>query len=177
MMNKQTQFAFLTLFIAAAVVLVDRLSKLWVMKNIPLYGEIAPIPALYPYFSFLHSVNTGVAFGLFQGGTFLFTIIAAIAVIAIAIYSFRSGVQSWLMSISLGLMLGGAAGNLWDRLAYGAVVDFIKIQASESLVWPMFNLADSAIVVGTGLLIIYFFLDERKIRKESPNAGRAHSAS
>jgi len=176
-MTKQTKFALLTLVIAALVVLVDRLSKLWVLKTIPLYEELAPIPALYPYFSFLHSANTGVAFGLFQGGTLLFTIIAAIAVIAIAIYSFRSGGQSLLMSTSLGLMLGGAAGNLWDRLAYGAVVDFIKVQASDSLVWPMFNLADTAIVVGTGLLIIYFFLDERKIRKTSQKAGETQHAS
>jgi signal peptidase II len=176
-MIKQTRFALLTLAIAGLVILLDRLSKIWVVNNIPLYSEAAPIPALYPYFSFLHSANTGVAFGLFQGGTLIFTIIAAIAVVAIAIYSFRSGSQSWLMSVSLGLMLGGAAGNLWDRIAYGAVVDFIKIQASDSLVWPMFNLADSAIVVGTGLLIIYFFLDERKIRNEAHSAGEARQAS
>ncbi len=165
-MTKQTKFALFTLVVAFLVVLVDRVSKLWVLANIPLYQEIAPIPALYPYFSFLHSANTGVAFGLFQGGSSIFTIIAAIAVIAIAVYSFRSGEQSWLMSLSLGLMLGGAAGNLWDRLAYGAVVDFIKVQASDKLVWPMFNLADSAIVVGTILLVLYFFLDERKVRAE-----------
>ena len=176
-MSKNTKYALITLAVAAAVILVDRLSKIWVLNNIPLYEEIAPIPALYPYFSFLHSANTGVAFGLFQGGSFIFTIIAGIAVIAIAIYSFRSGIQSLLMSISLGLMLGGAAGNLWDRLAYGAVVEFIKLQASDSLVWPMFNLADSAIVVGTGLLIIYFFLDERRIRREEKIAKKARSAS
>jgi len=176
-MSKNTKYALITLAVAAAVILVDRLSKIWVLNNIPLYEEIAPIPALYPYFSFLHSANTGVAFGLFQGGSLIFTIIAGIAVIAIAIYSFRSGIQSLLMSISLGLMLGGAAGNLWDRLAYGAVVDFIKVQASDSLVWPMFNLADSAIVVGTGLLIIYFFLDERRIRREEKIAKKARSAS
>jgi signal peptidase II len=74
-------------------------------------------------------------------------------------------------------MLGGAAGNLWDRIAYGAVVDFIKVQASDSLIWPMFNLADSAVVVGTGLLIIYFFLDERRIRSEAHSAGEARQAS
>ncbi len=176
-MSKQTKYALLTLAVGALVVLLDRLSKVWVLNNIPLYGEMAPIPALYPYFSFLHSANTGVAFGLFQGGSFIFTLIAGIAVVAIAIYSFRSGTQSVLMSISLGLMLGGAAGNLWDRLAYGAVVDFIKVQASDTLVWPMFNLADSAIFVGTGLLIIYFFLDERKIRLEKQNAGKAPHAS
>ncbi len=176
-MTKQTSYALLTLFVAAIVLLLDRLSKMWVMKNIPLYGEIAPIPSLYPYFSFFHSANTGVAFGLFQGGTFIFTIIAGVAVIAIAVYSFHTGMQSWLMSLSLGLMLGGAAGNLWDRLAYGAVVDFIKVQASDSLVWPMFNIADSAIVVGTGLLILYFFLDERKIRREKQNASEVRRAS
>lgn len=165
-MIKQYKFAFFTLFVAALVVLVDRLSKAWVMANIPLYHETAPIPFLYPYFSFLHSANTGVAFGLFQGGSIIFTVVAAIAVIAIAIYSFRGSEQSWLMATSLGLMLGGAAGNLWDRIAYGAVVDFIKVQASENLVWPMFNLADSAIVVGTILLIIFLLLDERKARNE-----------
>jgi signal peptidase II len=176
-MSRQTRFAFLTLAVAALVILLDRLSKVWVLNNIPLYNEVAPIPALYPYFSFLHSSNTGVAFGLFQGGSFIFTIIAGVAVIAIAIYTFRSGTQSVLMSVSLGMMLGGAAGNLWDRLAYGAVVDFIKVQASDSLVWPMFNLADSAIFVGTGLLIIYFFLDERRIRQEEKSANKARSAS
>ncbi len=176
-MNRQTKYAILTLGVAALALLVDRLSKMWVLNNIPLYGEMAPIPALYPYFSFLHSANTGVAFGLFQGGTFIFTIIAAVAVAAIAIYSFRSGAESLLMSISLGLMLGGAAGNLWDRLAYGAVVDFIKVQASSTLVWPMFNLADSSIVVGTILLILYFFLDERKERQKQQRTSNTPSVS
>jgi len=164
-MTKQYKFAFFTLFVAALVVLIDRLSKSWVMANIPLYHETAPIPKLYPYFSFLHSANTGVAFGMFQGGSIIFTIVAAIAVIAIAIYSLRGSEESWLMAASLGLMLGGAAGNLWDRIAYGAVVDFIKVQASDSLVWPMFNLADSAIVVGTGLLILYLIRDERRTKR------------
>lgn len=169
-MNKRTKFALFTLLIAAVVLLLDHFSKLWVLKNIPLYGQVAPIPALYPYFSFVHSTNSGVAFGLFQGGTFIFTIIAAIAVVAIAIYSFQSGGESVLLAISLGLMLGGAAGNLWDRLAYGSVVDFILVRASDTLVWPTFNLADSSVVVGTGLLILYLFLDERRTRQESHNA-------
>ncbi len=166
-MTKQTRLILLTFIVAALSVLLDRLSKLWVLKHIPLYGETAPIPALYPYFSFLHSANTGVAFGLFQGGTSIFTVIAAIAVIAIATYIFIGKTDSLLMALSLGLMLGGAMGNLWDRVAYGSVVDFIKVQASDALVWPMFNVADASIVVGTGLLILYFFLDEKRIRKEA----------
>lgn len=176
-MRKQTQFALITLAVAVLVVLADRLSKMWVLKTIPLYSEVAPVPALYPYFSFLHSANTGVAFGLFQGGSFIFTLIAGIAVVAIAIYSFRSSAQSLLMSVSLGLMLGGAAGNLWDRLAYGAVVDFIKVQASDAWVFPMFNLADSSIVVGTILLILYFFLDERKERQKQQRTSNTPSVS
>lgn len=165
-MTRQTKLALYTLGIALVVLLIDRFSKLWVMNSIPLYDDYAPIPALYPYFSFFHSTNTGVAFGLFRGGTGIFTIVAAVAVIAIAYYSFRHGTGSWLMATSLGLMLGGAAGNLWDRVAYGAVVDFILARASDTLVFPTFNLADTSIVVGTGLLMLYFLLDERKMRNQ-----------
>ena len=143
------------------------------MQNIPLYSEIAPIPALKSYLSLTHSTNSGVAFGLFQGGTLLFTLLAAVAVIAIAVFIFRQGSQSALMSASLGLMLGGAVGNLWDRLMYGSVVDFILVRASNTLSWPNFNVADSAIVVGTGLLILYLFLDERRIRQEARHAEQA----
>ena len=159
-MTPKSKRIALAFFLAAAALLLDRLSKLWVLKSIPLYGEITPIPALKSYFSLFHSTNSGVAFGLFQGGTWLFSLISLVAVVAIALYIVRTQDDSLLMAASLGLMLGGAAGNLWDRLQYGSVVDFILVRASENLVWPTFNLADSAIVVGTGLLIYYFLRDE-----------------
>ncbi len=163
--------------VTLAVIFADRWSKLWVLNNIPLYGEYNLFPALYPYFRLAHSANTGIAFGLFQGGTFLFTIIAGIAVIAIAAYSLRSGEESLLLSVSLGMMLGGAIGNLWDRIVYGAVVDFLSVRASDSLVWPTFNLADTFIVIGTGLLIVYFLLEEHHARGQAQQADRAPSAS
>jgi signal peptidase II len=166
-MTLQTKRISLSFILAAIAILLDRVSKVWVMQHLPLYSEMAPIPALKAYLKFSHSTNSGVAFGLFQGGTLLFTLIAAVAVIAIAIFIIRGGSQSTLLAASLGLMLGGAMGNLWDRLVYGSVVDFILVQASERLVWPNFNVADSAIVVGTGLLMLYLFLDERQIRQEA----------
>ena len=140
----------------------------------PLYTELDLLPALYPYFRLVHSANTGIAFGLFQNGTILFTIIPAIAVVAIAVYAFRHGDASVLLSVSLGMMLGGAMGNLWDRIAYGAVVDFLSVRLSDSLIWPTFNLADTFVVIGTGLLIFHFLLEERRAnaREEVSREGR-----
>ncbi len=176
-MTKKTQLTILTLVVTLLVVVADRWSKLWVLNNIPLYSEFNLIPALYPYFRLSHSANTGIAFGLFQGGTLLFTIVAGVAVIAIAMFSLRSGEESVLLSVSLGMMLGGAIGNLWDRIVYGAVVDFLSVRVSDSLVWPTFNLADTFIVIGTGLLILYFLLEEHRASGEAHQADRAPSAS
>jgi len=155
-MNRKTWFFFLTLAVALGVVLLDRWSKTWVLGHMPLYTELDLIPALFPYFRLAHSANTGIAFGLFQNGAALFTIIPAIAAAAIAAYAFQAGDQSALLSVSLGMMLGGALGNLWDRIAYGAVVDFLSVRISDSLIWPTFNIADSFIVIGTGLLVLHF---------------------
>ncbi len=174
-MPRKTWFSLLTLFVALVVVALDRASKLWVLNTIPLYGETQPLPALYPYLRFAHSANTGIAFGLFQGGSALFTLIAGGAVVAIALYALHAAEASWLLSVSLGMMLGGAAGNLWDRLVYGSVIDFISVRASDTLVWPTFNLADTAIVLGTGLLILYFLLEDRRTRRnqtaQTPHMG------
>ncbi|HID35231.1 MAG TPA: signal peptidase II [Anaerolineae bacterium] len=170
-MNRKTWFFFLTLAVALGVVLLDRWSKTWVLGHMPLYTELDLIPALFPYFRLAHSANTGIAFGLFQNGAALFTIIPAIAAAAIAAYAFQAGDQSALLSVSLGMMLGGALGNLWDRIAYGAVVDFLSVRISDSLIWPTFNIADSFIVIGTGLLVLHFLLDERKAQGKIEQSG------
>ncbi len=176
-MSRRSRFFSLTLIAALGVVLLDRWSKTWVLAHMPLYTELNPLPAFYPYFRLVHSANTGIAFGLFQNGTLIFTIIPAIAVVAIAVYAFRVGDQSALLSISLGMMLGGAVGNLWDRIAYGAVVDFLSVRISDSLIWPTFNLADTFVVIGTGLLILHFLLGERKEQAQTERADEAQSAS
>ena len=169
-MSRKSRFFLLTLAVAFGVVLLDRWSKTWVLNNMPLYSVFDLIPALYPYFRLAHSANTGIAFGLFQGGAIIFTIIPAIAVAAITIYAYREGDASALLSVSLGMMLGGAVGNLWDRLAYGAVVDFLSVRLSDSLIWPTFNLADTFVVIGTALLILHFLLEERKAGDEETAA-------
>ncbi len=159
--------------VAAIAFTIDRWSKLWVLNNMELHTEFAPIPALAPYFVFFRTTNTGVAFGLFRNGGAIFTVVAAIAVSAIIIYSFRLSTTTWLTSFSLGLMLGGAAGNLADRLIYGHVIDFLDFRIPNVFHWATFNLADTAVVLGVFLLAITFFLEERanaRLADASPDA-------
>jgi signal peptidase II len=99
--------------------------------------------------------NTGVAFGLFRGMNWLFVIVAAVVIVLIVVYYRRLAAASWLLHVAFGLQLAGALGNQIDRVLRGHVTDFIDVR-----VWPIFNVADSAVVVGTTLLAIYvFFLD------------------
>ena len=132
------------LAIMGAVLIADQLTKqLVVLTMSP--GQSVPNSGL---FRFTHLINTGSAFGFFPNQT-LFLIIASFVGIGVLLVFYRTHpVNSTLLHISLGLQLGGATGNLVDRVRLGYVVDFIDVGA-----WPVFNLADSAIVVGLlGLL-------------------------
>ena len=161
-MTIRTRSILTILSVGALVLLLDRLSKSWVLDNLELYEGRAPIPALAPYLTIFHATNTGVSFGLFRGGGEIFKIVAIIAVIAILVYSFRQKHNSTIVNISLGLMLGGAAGNLYDRLAYGYVIDFISFRVPDVFTFATFNVADSSLFVGTALLAIYMLLEERR---------------
>lgn len=147
------------LIIAAVVFALDQLSKLWIRTHLSLRETITPIPAIGSWFRIIHWKNTGVAFGLFQGNGWILTIIGIIVVIGIIIYSSQvvNGPAFW--RIALALELGGALGNLADRLnpELGYVVDFIWIGN-----FPVFNLADSAIVIGAFVLVIGMWLQEKK---------------
>jgi len=103
--------------------------------------------------SLTYVTNTGAAFGLLPDHGLFFIAIAAIVVIAILVYH-RHLPDKALVKASLGLQLGGALGNLTDRLRYGYVIDFIDFK-----VWPVFNLADSAIVIGVAVLAYYLLRD------------------
>jgi len=151
--------------IVAAVVSLDQLSKSWVAAWLPeghwwspWSGEAAEI------FRITHTTNSGAAFGLFPNQGSLFILIAIVVVIAIVIYYRHLPAEDWLIRISLGLQLGGAIGNLTDRLRFGYVVDFIDISF-----WPIFNLADASITIGV-LLIIY-----QLWRMERAKARRGHT--
>jgi len=149
--------------IALLVVILDRASKWIVAKDISLHDSIQVIPHV---FYLTHVENRGAAFGLFAespsqwkiGILILFSIVALIVVSALL---WRSGhaMTVTTTSVGLSLILGGAIGNLWDRLLNGRVVDFLLVYIG-SYQWPAFNIADSAIVIGAGLLVYEILFDK-----------------
>lgn len=144
--------------------LIDQLSKYLVTMWLEEGQSWDIVPWLAPIFHFTHVTNTGVAFGLFPGVGGLFTIIPAVVVVAILIYGWHLPDEQWLMRIVLALPLGGAIGNLVDRLHRGSVVDFIDLNFWPLHDWPIFNLADSSIVAGVTLLALLMMWEERRAR-------------
>ena len=140
--------------IAAAVLLLDRLAKWAVASNIPLHDSVTVIPGC---FHLTHVENTGAAFGLFAESTAQWKVgaLVSFSVIALMVVSALLWKHSHALStttIGLSLILGGATGNLWDRMMTGHVVDFLDFYLG-SYHWPAFNVADSAIVIGAVLLV------------------------
>lgn len=132
----------------------DQVSKYLVLTRLSLGESWNPISSLERFVTITHVVNPGAAFGLFPDQGSLFAVVAVIVVVAILIYYRYLPTHYWLIRLSLGLQLGGALGNLADRLQHGHVIDFIDFK-----IWPVFNLADVAIVTGVGILA-YFLLQE-----------------
>lgn len=143
--------------VAAMVLLVDQASKYIVLSNLSLGEMWNPIPFLRPFFTITHVTNTGAAFGLFRDQGTLFSIVAFVVVAGILVfYRYLPADQFWLR-VSLGLQLGGAVGNLLDRVRLGRVVDFVDFK-----IWPVFNVADTAIVVGVGILAFYLLFSKEE---------------
>jgi signal peptidase II len=143
---------------ALSVLVVDRLTKLAVLRSID-QGSLIPV---FPGLALSHVHNPGIAFSLFSSGgpltRVLLHLVIVGAVVLVAWMIVRHGLGGPLAAVSLGLILGGALGNLVDRVLYGWVVDFIHVWVrlgDRVLSWPDFNVADSAITVGAGLLILY----------------------
>lgn len=136
---------------AIAVYVADQLTKTLVVASLP-FG--ARHEVLGDVVQLWHVRNTGAAFSLFPGATWLFLVVTAGALVMIAwLYrAFRTR-GAWIHVI-LGAVLGGTLGNLTDRLRYGYVVDFVSVGVGD-LRWPTFNVADAALVVGIGLLVVY----------------------
>jgi signal peptidase II len=142
------QWNTLFFLIALLVVAADQLSKIWIRSSLPVGQSIFEAG----FFRITHVHNTGAAFGLFQGQSFLLTIVALLGITGLLVYALviyrrfpLSG--NMLGRPVLGLVLGGAVGNLIDRLRFGYVTDFIDVG-----LWPAFNIADSAITIGVILL-------------------------
>jgi len=120
------------------------------------------VPWLAPIFRITHVTNTGVAFGLFPGASVFFTVVSTVVVVTILAYGWNLPGDNGLMRVVLALPLGGAIGNLTDRLRQGFVVDFIDLNFWPLHDWPIFNLADSSIVAGVVLLALLMLWEERR---------------
>lgn len=146
------------LFLALVTVLTmiaDQVSKAYVVAHLDLHESWMPVKAIDPVFRFTHVHNTGAAFGLFPQGGSIFLIIAVIVSVVIVYYYHQLSDSAWLVRLALGLQLGGALGNVVDRVRLGYVVDFFNVEY-----WPVFNVADSCIVVGVALLALIMFWEE-----------------
>ena len=144
--------------IVALVILADRLTKNWIIHHIRPGYDIPIIPGV---FRLSHVLNTGAAFSLLENapanavriGLIAFSIVAAIIVFALL---WRVGRSLTLTSVALALILGGALGNLYDRIRFHHVVDFLAVRIYHYN-WPDFNVADSCIVIGACLLLLEIF--------------------
>jgi signal peptidase II len=156
------------LLIAAAALLLDRLTKWQVRQRIDLHDGITVIPG---FFRLIHLENPGAAFGVFSQTPTplklgLLIALSIAALIPVAVLLWRSGGSLSCTSVGLALILGGAVGNLWDRLVHHRVTDFLLFYYRQ-YEWPAFNFADSAIVVGATLLVIDLLFSNPKETAQS----------
>ena len=154
------------LIFAAALVVLDQLTKVWAVRNFPLGG---PSVALGLGFHFTYTKNIGAAFGILQRGptaTLLLGVLSGVVALGILVFLIRNSkalprVQAWAFT----LILAGAVGNMIDRFTLGYVRDFIHFYL-PNFNFPVFNVADSCVVIGAGLLIISSFLERPKRNPE-----------
>jgi len=162
--------AWVVVAVAGIVIGFDYWTKEWVRTTIPKYSSMIPIPALGEYFVFEHVENYGAAFGILQNQSILFVVIAIVVAIAILVYVRYLPTEQTFVRLLLGLQLGGAMGNLLDRINQGYVTDFIKMGIPGVYYWPNYNIADSSIVVGVISLGVYIMVDDiRKQRQQQAN--------
>jgi len=146
--------------ICVGVIIFDRVTKYLVTSSMKL-GET--IPLIQDVFHFTHVRNTGAAFGILAGQRLFFILITLAVVVMLLLYA-RQVKDNRLLQIAFGLQLGGAVGNLIDRLMHGTVIDFFDFRVIN---FPVFNIADSAIVIGVSLFAIDVLLEWKKERYEA----------
>lgn len=147
-------FAFLTAFLVLAL---DRITKILAVKGLASNGSVDVIPGIFSM-TLVH--NTGAAFGMFKGMTAVFSAVSLVVAVSISIYILMNKTIDRILAVSLGLILGGAIGNMIDRVWFGYVIDFFDLH-----VWPVFNVADSCITIGTVILAVNILF--RKYPNES----------
>ena len=146
---------YLYFLIPPSLFALDRWTKVLIENDLPLYQSQPLLPGLL---DLTHTRNTGIAFGLLANShspwmPIVLALSSALALVLILFFSLRQPAKNWKLQIGLMLVLGGAAGNLFDRLSYGYVIDFIDV-FYRNYHWPTFNIADSSISVGIGFLLL-----------------------
>jgi signal peptidase II len=145
--------------VAAVTFVLDRLTKAWVEQNIPL-GEGRSV--VDDVVRIVHTQNSGAAFGLLPERTTLLSVLSVVAVVAILFYYRQIASTSPLIAATLGMQLGGAFGNLVDRIGQGYVVDFVDVGLPGVWRFWAFNVADSSIVLGIVFVTLLLWQEERK---------------
>jgi len=148
--------------LAAVVIVLDQYTKSLATAHLD-YGRPLEV---FSWFNLTLQHNTGAAFSFLSGAggwqRYFFSIVASIISVVLVVWISRLPRSSWLLALSLGLILGGALGNLWDRLTLGYVVDFISVHYNRHY-FPAFNIADSAITVGAALMLVDSFVVNREV--------------
>ena len=152
----------MTYLISIIIIIFDQVFKSFAINH--LRGN-APIVIIDGIFELVYVENRGAAFGIMQDKRILFIIITLLVISFIAVYAYRYSNQLTLYSkITLAMLIGGAAGNLIDRIRFGYVVDFIKVDLIKSYSFPVFNIADIFIVISTVLLAYFIIFDKYEVR-------------
>jgi signal peptidase II len=177
-LSRKPQNWLILLGVAALTLVADRVTKTIVTENLVLSETWDPPARIINRFaSITYTTNTGAAFGLFPDQGVLFVVIACVVIAAIILYYRQLSEGNVLARVALGLMLAGTLGNLIDRLRQGYVVDFIDFNFWPLQNWPVFNLADSAIVVGVGLLALTMLKEETKNQDDEVGSSESDAAS
>lgn len=164
-MKKFLKHNGLLFLIAAAVIVVDQITKAIVRQNLALGEAWAPIPAIGDFFRFLYWQNRGAAFGTLQNAGPILTVVRIAIAIFIIVFYQKAEIRDTLMKVALSLMLGGAVGNLVDQFTLGFVTDFIAVGR-----FPIFNIADSAVTIGVSLMLLDMLIKEKNGSKTDPEA-------
>ncbi len=161
-MNRYLRDYLILFGLAGVIVALDQWTKWLVRTHLPFEGAWLPswLSWLSPYARIVNWSNSGAAFGSFQNGNAVFTALAILVILAIVYYFPRVELHDWTLRLAMCLQMGGAAGNLVDRLLAGKVTDFISIGT-----FPVFNVADSSITVGVIVLLLGVWIKERNEKK------------
>jgi signal peptidase II len=167
--NRGSRYLLLAL-LGVMIVVVDQVTKYWIMQSMRLHESIPIIPNL---FSLTYIRNPGAAFGLLAGSSnafrmVFFGITSLFALALLGTILLRLPEKDWMGQLSIAGILGGAIGNLIDRLRFGEVIDFLDVYV-ESYHWPAFNVADSAITVGVACLIMHFAFERKETALPAPD--------